>query len=87
MSQEEVFRVFAACIGFGKEIIAQGDEWRLPGLGKFYCQELPPRVPDESGKLKRSMDAWEDDPKKKIRCKFTTFKSATDAVNEDEESE
>lgn len=85
-SQEDVFRIFLACVQHGKEIIAQGDEWRLPGLGKVYCSELPPRTLDSTGRLVRDLDSWETAPapKKKVRCKFSAFKSALEATSDED---
>lgn len=77
VAQEVVFSVLTECISYGKEIIAVGDEWRLPGLGKFYCQELPSR--NSAGE--RTLDNTSG---KKVKCKFTPFKSAVDAVNEED---
>lgn len=79
MNQEDVFRVFLACIAYGKEIIAQGDEWRLPGLGKLFCTELPERTPGPDGRMVRTLDG-----KKKVKCKFASFKSATEGVKEED---
>lgn len=75
MNQEDVFRIFLACIAFGKDIIANGDEWRLPGLGKFYCVELPDRTRNAEGRMVRTLEG-----KKKVKCKFASFKSATEGV-------
>lgn len=83
MNQEDVFRVFLACIAYGKEIIAQGDEWRLPGLGKIYCTELPERTPGPDGRMIRTLYGG----KKKVKCKFASFKSATESVKEEESGE
>lgn len=83
-----MFAIFLACIDHGKQILSQGDEWRLPGLGKFFCTELPPRVAIQDGMQARSLDAWAPlpDAKKKVRIKWSSFKSALRAV-EDEDQE
>lgn len=84
MNQEDVFRLFVECINYGKEIIAQGDEWRLPGLGKFYLTDLPPRTQTADGRMVRDLNAH---PRQKIKCKFSAFKSATQAVTDEREDE
>lgn len=87
-SQEEVFRIFVACIKTGKDLMAEGDEWRLPGLGKLYCTELAPRTPDPiTGDLRRTLDAFKITPGKRVKCKFTAFKSATQAASEELDEE
>lgn len=65
--------------------MAQGDEWRFPGLGKMYCTTLPPRVHDGAGKSHRSLDACTD--KLRAKCEFSPFRPVLEAVAmEDEES-
>jgi hypothetical protein len=85
-SQDFIFHVFTACIKVGKDIMAQGDEWRLPGLGKFFCTALPERRRDKDGIDRRDLDLHEADPlpKKKVECKFSPFKPTLVAVEEED---
>lgn len=66
--------------------MAQGDEWRLPGLGKFFCEELPDRRQTKEGS-RRSLDLWQSavEPKKKIKFDFVPFKPILQAVDEEGE--
>lgn len=65
--------------------MAQGDEWRLPGLGKFYCTELPDRKSSKEG-AHRSLDSWQADsgPRKKIIFDFVPFRPTLTAVEEED---
>ena len=78
MSQEDVFKVFTACIAYGKEILAEGDEWRLPGLGKLFYVNLPPcpSSPDQN----RQDAAGPPTPRKRVRCRFSAFPSTKEAL-------
>jgi len=80
--QEEVFRTFLACIAYGKEIMASGDEWRLPGLGKLLCTKLPPRTMNGEGRMVRDLDAA---PRTQVKCRFSAFKSAMAAAMEEDD--
>lgn len=81
-----MFFVFTTCIKVGKDLMAQGDEWRLPGLGKLFCTDLPERRKDQDGVEKRDLDLYEAAPlpKKKIECKFASFKPILSAVEEED---
>jgi hypothetical protein len=81
--QEDVFRIFLACIAHGKELMAHGDEWRLPGLGKLYCTKLPPRKMNSEGRMVRNLDAV---PRTQVKCRFGVFKSALPAVGDEDEA-
>lgn len=85
-SQDEVFRLFLTFVEVGKKVLASGDEFRLPGLGKLYCTDIPDRVELPNGTKVRDLDAWQaaQGPKKKIRCKFSPFKSCLDAAVEED---
>ena len=87
-SQDFVFHIFTTCIKVGKDIMAQGDEWRLPGLGKLFCVTLPDRRKGRDGTERRDLDLHEEapPPKKKVECKFASFKPVLAAV-EDEDAE
>jgi hypothetical protein len=66
--------------------MAQGEEWRLPGMGKFFCEDLPDRHKTKDGSF-RSLDEWEaaPQPKKKIKFEFVPFRPILSAVEEEGE--
>jgi hypothetical protein len=76
-----VFELFVAMIAEGKRVMARGDEWRLPGLGKMYCVDLPPRQSGARGVGSRDLDALQEH---RVTCAFAAFRSTLEAALEEE---
>lgn len=81
---EQVFNLFVAMITEGKRVMARGDEWRLPGLGKLYCVDLPPRAPGARGVGSRDLDVITEH---KVMCAFTAFRATLEAALDEDGEE
>jgi hypothetical protein len=82
ISRDMAHKVLAEAIKLGMEIIKEGDFWRLPGLGKIYCLKVPPSRYLDRFKLAEGKEVWHDLPaRKRIKCRFTPYASATLAIN------
>jgi nucleoid DNA-binding protein len=83
-SRDNVQKVLAACIGYGKDIIQEGDTWRLPGLGKFFCVDLPATQHLDRFKLAEGKRVMHDlPPRKRVKFKFQPYSSANEQVSDE----
>lgn len=70
--QSTIYTVFTACIEYGREIIEEGDEWRLPGLGKFFIEDMPSYTRKAPFRQEGEITV---PPKRKVRFKFVAYSS------------
>jgi hypothetical protein len=86
--RDTVQKVITAMVDYAKEIMAEGDTWRIPGLGNMYCMDVPAgryldRFHSTPGK-----EIWLDFPaRKRIKMKFSPYCSANKDVMEAENPE
>lgn len=82
--RDVVQKVFFHIISYGKKIIAEGDYWRLPGLGKFWCANLKPTKYLDRFELAKGRQVYHDLPaRRRIKFKFAPYASANHEVGLD----
>ncbi len=79
--REDVSRVLSEVVQYGIEILIEGDEFRLPGLGKFELRRTRRKRQVDSFKKAKGEIVVNDVPAK-FRVHFKAYESAKHQVNE-----